>query len=409
MSLLVVIGAALGALARNTLRSLLTVLGVVIGIAAVIAMVAIGGGARTRVAAVFESMGTNLLIVVPGASKGDGLMGGAGSAQTLTWDDLAAIRTELSAVRWAAPVLTTRGQVASDEQNWNTQLGGTSADFFRIRSWRPSRGRLLEDADDAAGARVAVVGATVARELWGSADPVGQRLRIKGSPYEVVGVLEAKGQSPVGQDYDDIVYLPARTYQAKVAGGLGAYLGGMLYVSAVSAQETDRAEAQLNALLRDRHRIDVGEDDDFTVRNLTEFARASAASTATITTMLAAIAAVSLVVGGIGIMNIMLVSVVERTREIGVRMAVGARPLDVLVQFLVEALILSAIGGAIGLALGWLAASQVAAGLGWSIDFPRQTAALALLVSCGIGVGFGLYPAIRAARLDPITALRYEA
>ncbi len=410
MSPLSLVAIALGALGRNKLRSLLTILGVVIGVAAVIAMVAVGQGARAKVSKVFDSMGTNLVMVMPGSSAGGGVMGGFGSSPTLTWGDLEAIRTELSAVRWAAPVMSTRAQVASAERNWNTSVNGTTSDYFQIRSWAVEQGRAFDEGEDAAGARVAVVGQTVVRELFGSTGTVvGQSLRIGGAPFEIVGVLTEKGQSPMGQDQDDVIYIPARAYQSKLEGSLGTYLKGTFNVSAVSAEDTDRAAEQITTLLRDRHRLPPGRDDDFSVRNLTEFARAQASSTETITTMLAAIAGVSLLVGGIGIMNIMLVSVVERTREIGLRMAIGATPALVLGQFLVEALILAAIGGVLGLVVGWQAAAMLASKFGFALLFPAETAVQAIAVSGAIGIGFGLWPALKAAQLDPITALRFES
>jgi putative ABC transport system permease protein len=392
------------ALGRNKVRSFLTVLGIVIGIAAVIAMVAVGRGAQAKVAKVFEAMGTNLLIVMPGASTSGGVMGQAGSRSSLTWGDLEAIRTELSAVRWAAPSLQARGQVASDVDNWNTQVQGTTPEMFRIRNWAIVSGAAFDDA--AAGAKVAVIGQTVASRLYPEGGAVGQTMRINNAPFEVIGVLDKKGQSGMGQDNDDVVFIPAKTFQAKIEGGLGTYLRGPIFVSAVSSSDTERAQVQITALLRDRHKV-VG-DDDFTVRNLAEFAKAQAESTGTITTLLAAVAAVSLLVGGIGVMNIMLVSVVERTREIGIRMAVGARPEHVLAQFLAEAMLLAITGGLLGLALGWYAAAKMAARFGWSSAFPTEIAVAAVAISGGIGVVFGLYPAIKASQLDPIVALRSE-
>jgi putative ABC transport system permease protein len=408
MNPLATIRVAFGALLRNPLRSLLTVLGVVIGVAAVIAMVAIGKGAQARVSAVFEAMGTNLVVVLPGSTNQGGVSGGFGSRSTLTWDDLEAIRSELSAVRWAAPALNLRGQISSEEQNWSTQVTGTTADFFRIRNWPAARGRVLDDADQAGGNKVAVVGQTVATQLYGDADPIGQTLRVKGTPFEIVGVLATKGQSPVGQDYDDAVFVPAKTFRSKLQGELGNVLRGQIMVSAVSSDATAVAQQQITALLRDRHKIPPGDDDDFSVRNLAEFAESQQASTNTITSLLAAIAAVSLLVGGIGIMNIMLVSVVERTREIGIRMAVGARPLDLMIQFLVESLVLSGLGGVIGLGVGAAAAFGLAAKFDWNAVFPTDVATLAVMVSAVVGLVFGLYPAIKASRLDPIVALRTE-
>ncbi|MCE9579561.1 MAG: ABC transporter permease [Deltaproteobacteria bacterium] len=400
---------AIKALLRNKLRSLLTVLGIVIGVAAVIAMVAIGQGARNRVKGVFEAMGTNLLVVSPASQNTGGVRGGGGTASTLTFSDIDFIRNEASAVRWVAPQLQTKVQAAGDDQNWNTQVTGTTPEYFQIRSWAATSGQLFDDAADAGGAKVAVVGNTIVQQLYGGANPVGQTVRLGNVPFTIVGVLAVKGQSPMGQDYDDVIIIPSRTFRAKLQGGLGNFLRGSIYVSAVSADATALAESQVTEVLRAHHKLKDDEEDDFRVRNLAEFAEAQSQSTDTITTLLAAIAAVSLLVGGIGVMNIMLVSVVERTREIGIRMAVGARPIDLMVQFLAEALVLAALGGLIGLGVGALAASTLATKFGWAVVFPSDVAALAVLVSGGIGVTFGLYPAVKASRLDPITALRFEA
>ena len=400
---------ALRALGRNKLRSFLTTLGVVIGVSAVIAMVAIGDGAKARVEETFAAMGSNMLIVLPGTSTSGGAMGGFGTQPTITWDDLRAIQTELGTVRWAAPVLRATTQVLSEEQNWTTSTVGTSPEYFQIRTWPAARGTLLTQADVDGGAKVAVLGQTVVEKLFGpGADPVGQVVRVKNVPFVVVGVLARKGQSPFGQDYDDIVVVPHSTFLQKIQGGLKNYINGSLIVSAVDGDATSRAEHQIQGLLRDRHKLAAGADDDFSIRNLSELAAASQEGTKTLTTLLAAIATVSLVVGGIGIMNIMLVSVTERTREIGLRMAVGARPRDIRMQFLVEALALALVGGLVGVALGLGAAWRLADAFGWRVVYRPDIVLVAVGFSALVGVGFGFYPAHKASLLDPIQALRFE-
>jgi putative ABC transport system permease protein len=400
---------ALRALVRNKMRSFLTVLGIIIGVGAVIAMVAIGEGAKARVEASFASMGSNLLIVLPGSTSAGGARGGFGSMPTLTWDDLRAVRSEISSVRYAAAVLRSTVQVASEDQNWSTSASGTSPEYFSIRSWRVANGRSLLDSDVETSTKVVVLGQTVVDKLFGaSADPVGQTVRIKNIPFEVVGVLAKKGQSAMGQDYDDGVFVPQTTFQSKIQGGLQKFLSGTIFIGATSAEGTARAEAQITSLLRDRHHIGAGADDDFSIRNLTEMANAQQEGTKTLTTLLASIAAVSLLVGGIGIMNIMLVSVTERTREIGVRMAVGATPLNILLQFLVEALTLAVAGGIIGVAIGIFTAGRLAAKFGWPVLIRPDIVAISVGFSALVGVVFGLYPARKASNLDPIDALRYE-
>ena len=402
---------ALRALMRNKLRSLLTVLGIVIGIAAVIAMVGVGQGAREQVRQVFQNMGTNMLVVTSASQNASGAKSGAGSSMTLTWDDVAAMRSpELTAVAKAAISESARVQLGAEDQNWNTQVVGTEPDYFAIRAWDVSEGAIFDDAASQAGAPEVVLGRTVVDNLFGEgANPVGQSVRINGKPFDVVGVLIAKGQSQQGQDYDDVAFVPARAFERKIQGGLGGRFRGQVYVSATSDDTTQQAQDQIAGLLRERHHIDEGEDDDFQIRNLADAAAAKQQAADTQTTLLAIVAAVSLVVGGIGVMNIMLVSVVERTREIGVRMAVGARPTDVMMQFLVESLVLAAIGGGLGLLGGWAGAHYMSNRLGWPLLFPESTAVIAVAVSAGVGVVFGLYPAIKASQLDPITALRYEA
>ncbi|HVP62483.1 MAG TPA: ABC transporter permease [Myxococcaceae bacterium] len=397
------------ALGRNRMRSFLTTLGVVIGVAAVIAMTAIGEGAKYRVQQTFESMGTNLLIVLSGSSATGGMQGGFGTQPTLTWDDLRAIQTELSAVKLAAPVLRTAAVVQAEDQNWTTGTVGTTPEYFQIRNWSVSAGQPMSAEDLSAGAKVVWLGQTVVEKLYGAgSNPVGRTVRIKMVPFQVVGVLAKKGQSPMGQDYDDAALVPVTTFQAKVQGGLSKFLPGAIFVSAVSADATGRAQQQIAGLLRDRHRLAPGVDDDFSIRNLSEIASAQEQGTQVLTTLLASIAAVSLLVGGIGIMNIMLVSVTERTREIGIRMAVGGKPGDILAQFVVEALALSAGGGLIGVAVGIGAALLLAHQFHWPTIIRAGTVVVSLGFSALVGVVFGLYPAQKASRLDPIDALRFE-
>ncbi len=397
---------AVRALVRNSTRSILTTLGVVIGVGAVIAMVAIGEGAKSEVEQQFASMGENLVIVLPGASTSGHAMGGFGSQPTLTWDDLDAI-VALPSVRAAAPQLRSNQQIQSEGQNWFTQVNGTTPDYFQVRNWTLATGRMFTPGDVDGAAKVVLLGKTVVDELFGSgANPAGQAVRIKGVPYEVVGVLTAKGQSPMGQDYDDIVFVPVSTFQSKVQGGMKRFLTGPILISA--RESTQRTISQTKALLRERHHLAERDEDDFSIRDLTEIAAARQQGTETMSLLLASIAAVSLLVGGIGIMNIMLVSVTERTREIGIRMAVGATPANILAQFLVEALALSLLGGVLGIALGVGVSKIVAVKLGWTTLVRPGVIALAVGFSAGVGVVFGLYPARKASQLDPIDALRYE-
>ena len=409
MNLLATLRVAVRALQRNKMRSFLTTLGMIIGVAAVIAMVAIGEGAKARVEQTFAAMGTNMLIVLSGSTSAGGAQGGFGSMPTITWDDLRAIQTELSTVRYAAATLRSNAQIMSDNQNWTTSVTGSSPDYFPIRNWQAAHGSLFTASDEEAGNKVVVLGQTVVDKLWGpSADAIGQQVRIRNIPFTVIGVLEKKGQSPMGQDYDDGAFIPDTTFRAKIQGGLRNYIAGAIMVSATSADATTRCETEITNLLRDRHHVQPGADDDFSVRNLTEMASAQQQGTKTLTTLLASIAAVSLLVGGIGIMNIMLVSVTERTREIGVRMAIGARPNDILSQFLIEALTLSVMGGLFGVTFGVVLAWRLAASFGWPMLLRADIIAVSVAFSALVGVGFGLYPARKASRLDPIEALRYE-
>jgi putative ABC transport system permease protein len=399
---------AMRAMWRNKVRTLLTMAGIVFGIGAVIAMVSGGQGAQQAVKDVFQSLGTNVLILTNGSQRSFGAAGGAGSRQSLTWDDLKALESgEIATIKWVAPMLQTRAQIASEDANWNTQVVGTTAIWFQIRNWAAVQGTVFDEDTGNSNAKVAVIGTTVATQLYGTASPIGRTIRISGQPYEVIGVLASKGQGP-GGDYDDNIEVPLKTYQQKLSKGLAKYVNGQVLISMVSDDVAERTMSDVSGLLRDRHKLDASDEDDFRIRNPAEFAQAQQDSTQRIATLLAIVAAVSLFVGGIGVMNIMLVSVIERTREIGIRMAVGAKPIDVMTQFLVESLVLAALGGMLGLALGAGAAKYMAGYFGWKFFYPATTAAIAFLVAGGVGVVFGLYPAIRASRLDPITALRYE-
>ncbi len=410
MSIFTTLKLAFRALWRNNVRSALTMLGIIGGIGTVIAMIAAGQGAREAVADIFRAMGTNLLIVTNGSQQSFGAAGGAGSRMSLTWSDLQALENhEVPTVRWVAPVLQTKVQLAGEDTNWNTGVIGTKPAYFAIKSWGVKAGALFdEDAADT-GTKVAVIGQTVATQLYGTANPIGQPIRINGQPFEVIGLLESRGQSAMGQDQDDTVIIPLKSYLQKLDKGMGKFISkGQLFVSVTTEDEIDHATTQLTDLLRQRHNLGPSDDDDFRIRNLAQFAISQRDSTDRMTKLLFVVGVMSLLVGGIGVMNIMLVSVIERTREIGIRMAVGAKPADVMMQFLVEALVLSAIGGVLGLGAGAAGAWGMAKYYGWPLLFPATMAAVAMLVSAGIGVLFGLYPAMRASRLDPITALRYE-
>jgi putative ABC transport system permease protein len=400
---------AVRALLRNKMRSFLTTLGVIIGVSAVIAMVAIGEGAKARVEESFTAMGSNLLIILPGTSTAGGAHGGFGSMPTLTWEDLQAIQNEVPSIRYAAAQLRSAAQVQSEDQNWTTSVSGTSPAFFDIRSWSMASGERFTDSDVEGGTKVAVLGQTVVDKLYGTNyNPVGQVVRIKNIPFQVIGVLAKKGQSVGGQDFDDGVFIPQSTFLSKIQGGLGRFITGAIMASAVSSSVTSKAEDDITALLRDRHHIQQGADDDFSIRNLAEMAGAQQQGMNTLALLLASIAAVSLLVGGIGIMNIMLVSVTERTREIGIRMAVGAKGRNIMAQFLVEALTLSIAGGIIGVGLGLLLAERLASQFDWPMIIRPDIIILAVTFSALVGVVFGLYPARKASRLDPIEALRFE-
>jgi putative ABC transport system permease protein len=396
---------ALRALSRNKMRSILTMLGIVIGVAAVIAMVGVGRGAQQKVQDQIASMGTNLVFVSAGSVNRGGMHLGAGATKSLTYDDMKAIQEQIPSVATAAPGSSTSGQVVFADQNWSTRINGTEPQFFTIRDWPFSSGTSFTEDDVNHAGNVAVLGETVRRNLFGTANPVGQTIRIGNLPFEVVGVLTPKGQSGMGSDQDDGVYVPISTLQKKITGE-----DWLQYImaSAVSQPASYTAQQQITALLRDRHRIRPGQDDDFDVRNLADIAQLADQQAQVMTMLLASIAGVSLIVGGIGIMNIMLVSVTERTREIGIRVAIGATEQDVQWQFLSESVVLSLLGGIAGILIGAGTSVAITKLLGWAILISPSAIIAAVVFSMAVGVFFGYYPARKAARLDPIEALRFE-
>jgi len=395
-------------LRANRMRSILTMLGMVIGVSAVIAMVAIGAGANERIAAQISSIGSNLLLVLPGSTTSGGLRSGFGSAPTLTMADARAIGRELPAVRLAAPSIRSTSPVVYGNQNWSTLIQGVTPEYFEIREYRLAEGRFFTSDEVDASSKVAVVGRTVVRNLFGDESPVGAILRIKRVPFTVVGVLAEKGQSPQGQDQDDIIIAPITTVQNRLVGSGHPGSVGVIIAQAVDRESIGEAEREVVSLLRQRHRIGSGQEEDFSVRNLSEMLEVAEASTRVMSLLLGAIASVSLLVGGIGIMNIMLVSVTERTREIGIRLAVGARERDILVQFLIEAVFLSVAGGAVGILLGIGGSLLISRFAGWSTLISPGAVLVAFSFSAAVGIFFGFYPARKASRLDPIEALRHE-
>jgi putative ABC transport system permease protein len=396
---------ALKALGRNKLRTSLTMLGMIIGVAAVITMVALGTGAQTQIEDQVRSAGTNMILVNACNWSFGGVRQGQGSSSTLTVDDAEAIRA-LPGVQYVSPGANTRAQVIAGNQNWSTRIEGTGVDMPLIRSWPTHLGAYFTQQDVQTAAKVAVLGSVVAETLFGEqVDPTGEIIRIRNQPFRVVGVLASKGQSAMGQDQDDTVFVPYSAVQKKLMGI--QYLNNIT-VSAVSAGQTLSTADDIINTLRIRHKIEPGEPDDFMVRTLEEMASVRTETTRTMTVLLASIAGVSLLVGGIGIMNIMLVSVTERTREIGLRMAIGARGKDVLMQFLVEAIVISLFGGLVGIGLGFALSGGVREFLEWPAVIPPDAILMAFGFAAGTGVFFGFYPARKAARLDPIEALRYE-
>jgi putative ABC transport system permease protein len=407
MDLLMIIRVAFRALVRNKMRAALTMLGVIIGVSAVIAMVSIGQGAQASVQAQIANIGTNLLFVSAGAQNVGGVRTGAGDTgtNTLTVEDLEAIKREVPSVSMVTPAVNARSQLVSGNANSNTSVQGVSEQYPDIRKWTVQTGEFFTDADVRTAARVIVIGQTVADNLFAGMDSVGQTLRVMNLPFRVVGVMARKGQDQQGRDQDDIAFAPYTTVQKKV---LGSPRLQIAYVSAISQDATYTAQSQITDLLRQRHKLTASEPNDFTVRNMTDIADAANETSNTMTILLACIAGVSLLVGGIGIMNIMLVSVTERTREIGIRMAIGARSSAVRSQFLIESIVLSLTGGVFGIVLGIIVSLAIPKMLGWPTLVSTTAIVGSAIFSIAVGVFFGYYPARKAAALDPIEALRYE-
>ena len=397
---------AFDALMRNKMRSVLTMLGIIIGVGAVIAMVAIGQGAQVQVDAQISSLGTNVLLIFPGSFTAGAVRTGAQTGTTLTEDDGLAIKEQCPAVAYLSPMLRTGAQVVYGDYNWGTSLQGGSPDFFSIRDWHVQDGDFFSDADVRGATKVCLLGKTVADNLFQGDDPVGKTIRVRNIPFRVVGTLQPKGQNMMGQDQDDIIVLPYTTLQKRMMGA-NVHAWGFT-ASAKSKSQMLEAQQQITDLLRARHKLGPSDDNDFTIRNQTEIAEASASTSKVMTTLLASIASVSLIVGGIGIMNIMLVSVTERTREIGVRMSIGARKRDILTQFLMEAIVLSLLGGVVGIGLGVVGSSLVSKIAGWPTFVTGSSVGVSVVFSMLVGVFFGYYPARKASLLHPIDALRYE-
>jgi putative ABC transport system permease protein len=404
-------GNAFRSLRVNTLRSILAVLGIVIGVAAVIAMVTMGAGAQERVAEQIRSLGSNLLVVIASTTNLGGIRGGAGTRIALSDDDAFAMQRELPAVQAAAPSLARRLQVVRGNHNWNTLISGVTTEWFEVKDWRLLEGRPITSEDYHVGAKVAVIGQTAADHLFGDEDPTGQTIRIQRVPFVIVGVLDRKGQNTGGQDQDDVIMVPLSTARERLFGRIRVGRPRAVWAITVKVWETedlDVAASQIRDLLRQRHRLQPHDDDDFTIRDPLETVQAEQDSERVMAYLLTSIAAIALLVGGIGIMNIMLVSVTERTREIGLRMAVGARRRDILVQFLMEGVALALVGGAIGVGVGLGSSMAISYFANWRMLIAPDAIVLAFGFAAAVGIVFSFYPARKAARLDPIEALRYE-
>ena len=396
---------ALKALLANKMRSILTMLGIIIGVGAVIAMVSIGMGVRRNVQTSIASLGSNMLIVSPGSSNSGGVRSAAGSNITLKYDDAQAIKTKIKNIDYVSPTVNGSYQIVNGNQNWNSSVYGVTPEYMSIRSLTVSAGSFITQNDLNSRNRVAVIGTTVATNLFGTTNPVGKNIRVNNAPYKIVGVLESKGQSSMGQDQDDVVIIPLTTAQERLL--------GITYIKSINIQVTDQTkmdqvQSEVETLLRQRHHIVGDKEDDFTVRNLTSLMQTMTQTTTMITILLGSIAGISLIVGGIGIMNIMMVSVTERTREIGIRKALGARFRNIMMQFLIESVVIGVIGGILGIIFGCSVSMLIAKFGGFNTVITAAPVLLSFSFSVGIGLFFGIYPARKAARLDPIEALRYE-
>ncbi len=405
MSIINTLKVSYRALNRNKLRSILTMLGIIIGVGAVIAMLAIGQGARFVVESQIQSLGTNVLVIYPGAAQQSGVRMDAGTMITLTEDDAKALKDQCPALAYVTPSARTGGRIVYGNTNWGTSVWGVYPEYLQIRDWKVSAGSVFGETDLRAATKVCLIGQTLVDNLFGDTDPVGKTMRIRNMPFKVIGVLDRKGQSAMGQDQDDIIIAPFSTVEKKL---MGAHWANTVLASAVSKAGMDEAQKEITDVLRSRHRLMQWQDNDFTVRNQTDIAAAAETTSKTLTVLLASIASISLIVGGIGIMNIMLVSVTERTREIGIRMSVGARSRDVLFQFLIEAVVMSISGGIIGVLLGVISSRVISSWQNWPIFISPNAIILAFAFSGAVGIFFGYYPARKAALLNPIEALRYE-
>lgn len=401
----VIFKSAVKSIMKARMRSLLTALGIIIGVAAVVVMVAIGDGASLKVEQQIESLGTNLIIISPGTSNTSGVRGGMGTFNKFTLDDVGKIKTEATLIKGVSPLVRSGGQVIGGSGNWFTQIQGVSPDYLSIRSWNLESGEFFTDKDITARAKVCVLGSEVVKNLFLNEDPIGKQIRIKNVPFKVIGVLKSKGQTSVGTSNDDIILAPSKTVLDRLSGG--RFISS-IQASAVSAAKSNAAQQELRSIMRESHKLNSGEEDDFTIKDQADLAEAATETSKVLTLLLASVAGVSLVVGGIGIMNIMLVSVTERTREIGIRLSIGARASDILLQFLAEATVLSLSGGSIGVALSVLITYIINNYTSQTAYIKPEIILIAFCFAGGIGIFFGFYPARKAAALNPIDALRYE-